>query len=118
MVRGGARAGHRNGQRGIRAQIRFVQRAVKIDQLPIDRRLIERVVTLQLAGNQIVDVTDGLEHTFAASNASDRRRAAQPLRARRLTRPKEPRARPTSPVVRRTSASTVGLPRESRISRA
>jgi hypothetical protein len=66
MIRRRARAGHRNCQSCVRTQIRFVRSAVKVDQNFVDRRLIERVSSFQLAGNQIVDVADGFQHAFAA----------------------------------------------------
>ena len=68
----------------------------------------------------IVSVTlaTAVQDALAAEAASCRRRAARPPRGRRSRRPDGTAARPTEPSARTTSTSTVGLPRESRISRA
>ena len=64
-----------------------------------------------------VDVLDGLEHALAAGSASCRRRAARRPRACRWRRPRARPRGPCTPDSSTTSASTVGLPRESMISR-
>ena len=66
----------------------------------------------------LVHVADRLAHALAAVALRRRRRAAPPPRARRWTRRSARRRGRCAPLDRTTSASTVGLPRLSRISRA
>ncbi len=84
----------------------------------VEARLIRGVEALERAGDRAVDVRDRLGHALADDSASCRHRAARPLRAsrsRHRSAQRRGRMRRPSSV---TSASSVGLPRESRISRA
>ena len=84
--------------------------------MPVDVALVERVEADERVGDLVVDVVDGVEHALAAV-AGRRRRGARPPRTRRSTRPTARRPGPWRPTSSTTSTSTVGLPRESRISR-
>ena len=76
------------------------------------------VVAEQRVAELAVDVGDGLAARPCRGSASCRRRAARRLRACRWMRPRAPRRGPARRLRPKTSASTVGLPRESMISRA
>ncbi len=110
---GGARGGHRDGEDGVSAEFRFVRRAVGFDHAAIERALIGGVQTGDGLRDFGVDVADGFQHALAEIVRLVAVAQVRWLRARRWKRRKEPRARPSAPPSRRTSASTVGLPRES-----
>ena len=115
----GRRLGHRqrHGQHGIGAEPRLVLGAVQIDQGLVDERLLDRVQPDDRFADLGIDVLDRVQHALAevalrvAVAQFDRLRA--PVEA-----PEGTAARPITPDSSSTSASTVGLPRESRISRA
>ena len=71
-----------------------------------------------LARQRVVDRGHRLLARRGPGSASCRRRAARPPRARRSRRPRARRPGRSAPPSSTTSASTVGLPRLSRISRA
>ena len=100
-------------------RLRLVRRAVELEQRRVEPGLVERRPGRRTTGpSSRVDVLDRLRARPCRGSASCRRRAARAPRARRSTRPTaRPRGRAT-PDSSVTSTSTVGLPRESRISRA
>ena len=110
------------GDRQARAEDRvgadpaLVVGAVELDQLAVDRALVERVEPFEHAGDLAVDEADrGLARPCRRS--ARRRRGARPPRARRSTRRSARRPGRARRYRGTTSTSTVGLPRESRISR-
>ena len=112
----GPRGRHRHGEDRVRADSAFVRRAVDLDHLAIDRGLIARIHALQRRAEFACDELGGFASALSRDSASCRRRAARLLRARRSMRRRGRRRGPCLPSARKTSASTVGLPRESRIS--
>ena len=80
--------------------------------------LVGGVLALERRRDRVDDVGDGVEDALAAEAAPCRRRGARPPRGRRSRRPTARRPGRPSRRSRTTSTSTVGLPRESRISRA
>ena len=65
-VGGCARVGHRHRKQSISAKIRFIRRAIELDQFPIDASLVECVNAFQLAGDYVIDVRDSLQNSLAA----------------------------------------------------
>ena len=113
----GARDRHRDAEDGVGADLRLVRRAVGLEEDAIDLRLVERVETDDARAERLHDVVDGLHARPCRRSASCRRRGARSPRARRSTR-RSGRRRGRGRSAVWTSTSTVGLPRESRISRA
>ena len=95
----------------------FVRRAVQLDHLADRWRLLVRL-RMPMHGRRdlLVDVLHGLARALAevalGSLSRSSTASCSPVEA-----PDGTAARPTGPSARCTSASTVGLPRESRISR-
>ena len=116
MERGRRRAGcgHRNGQDGVRAQPALVFRAVESDHLPVDFGLVGGLRSGQLL-RDFVDVLHRLPDTFAQVTARVAVAQLQGLMFA-LEAPEGTAARPALPSRKKTPASTVGFPRESRIS--
>ena len=63
--RRGARRSHRNRQNRVRAEFRFVRRAISFDHAPIERALIGRVHAGHRFRDSRVDVPDGFQHALA-----------------------------------------------------
>ena len=107
----------RRRQNGIGAELPLVVGAVQGNQPIIDGTLVVGLQAEQRFPDRAVDVGDGLEHALAhvALGSPSRNSIASrvPVEA-----PEGAAARPNAPESRTTSASMVGLPRESRISRA
>ena len=66
-VRGGSGScdGERNAEHRIRAQLRFVSRAVHRLHERVDLRLLRRVFADESGRDLLVDVVDSLEHALA-----------------------------------------------------
>ena len=111
-------AGDRHREDGVGAEARLVLGAVQLDQHLVDVRLLGGVEAEDRLADLGVHVLDRLHARPCRRSAGRRRRAARSPRASRWRRPRAPPRGPCAPDSSRTSASTVGLPRESRISRA
>src|ERR1700728_2254058 len=111
------RAGERHAENGVRAEPALVVGAVELDHARFDAGLVARIAPEERRLEHGVGVLDRLEHTLAAVTV---RILIAQLDGSRV--PVEARegaaARPSAPESSITSASSVGLPRESRISRA
>ena len=101
----------------VRAEGRLVGGAVEVEQRAVDAALVERVEPGERLGDRTVHVRDG-RRARPCRRTRRRRRGARAPRARRSRHRSAPPARPNAPSSSQTSTSTVGLPRESRISRA
>ena len=106
----------RDREQRVGAEAPFVVGAVEVDHASIERALVVELAAEQRIAKLAVDVGDGFLHAFAevarlVAVAQLDRFARSGRRARRH---RGARSVPSASV---TSASTVGLPRESRISR-
>ena len=111
--------GHRerHAEDGVGAEARLVVGAVDLAQHPVQVTLVGGVEAQDHVGDLAVDRVDGGLHALAQVALARRRRAARPPRRRPWRHPRAPRRDPVAPESSSTSTSTVGLPRESRISR-
>ena len=112
----GLRDGQRDPEDRVGAEPRLGVGAVELDQRRVEAALIERLDTDDRFGDLVVDVGDRVLDPLA-SEALAAVAAARPLRGRRCWPRSAPRPGPVAPEASSTSTSTVGLPRESRISR-
>ena len=112
----GARAGKRDGEDGVGAKARLVRRAVELDEGPVDRGEVG-VSAADGRGDLGVHGLDRAEHAAPAAEplGSPSRRSTASCRP--VEAPEGTLARVVVPSESRSSASTVGRPRESRISR-
>ena len=111
------RRARRRGSRWRRACDLF-GRAVQVDQRLVDQALLGGLEADQLGPDLVEHGERRPSRRPCRRSASGRRRAARPPRTRRCDAPEGTAARATVPSSSATSTSTVGLPRESRISRA
>lgn len=110
----GVGGGEGNGENGVRAEFGFVFGAIEVDHGLVDEEGVAGVEADQGRGDQFVDVLDRGQDAFAAVDGfvavaefKGFAGAGRGARGEAL--------RPTVPSARVTSASTVGLPRESMI---
>ena len=116
LVGGGLGHGEGHAEDGVGAEAALVVGAVGVEQGGVDAALVERLEADDGVAERAVDVGRP-RWRRPCRRSGRRRRAARPPRTRRSTRPTAPRPGPRAPDARKTSTSTVGLPRESRISR-
>ena len=107
---------HRDAEQRVGAEPALGRRAVERDHRLVERALVEVAADERLR-DLAVDVARPPCARPCRRSAPCRRRAARAPRARRSTRPTAPPRGPRAPPSSVTSTSTVGLPRESRISR-
>ena len=115
-VGGGLGDRERDAEDRVGAQLALVRRAVEVDQGLVDEALLAGLEADELGADRVEHRVDGLEHALAAVALAavaqlDRLEGAG-------GRAGGTAARARVPSSRATSTSTVGLPRESRISRA
>ena len=115
----GRGAGHRQGgaEDRVRAEVRLVGRAVEVDHGLVDEPLVVGVEALERGTDPLDHPGHGLLHALAAVRPSSPSRSSTASKAP-VDAPLGTAARANDPSSRITSTSTVGLPRESRISRA
>ena len=116
-VGGGARDRERDAEDRVGAELRLVGRAVELEHRLVDEPLVVGVEALDRRADRLDHAVDGLARR-PCRGSGRRRRAARPPRTRRWRRRWAPPRGRTSRRRGATSTSTVGLPRESRISRA
>ena len=102
----------RDGEDGVRAEVRLVFRAVELEHDGIDCIDVRRIRTDESRGDLLVDVRDSFRDAFAA-----KLRLVAVAELERLELARRSARRSSEPSSSVTSASTVGLPRESMISR-
>ena len=111
-------AGERHAEDRVGPERALVGRPVDVDEGGVDAGLVRRVEAQQRRRDDVGDVRRPRSGRPCRRTGSCRRRAARPPRGRRSRRRMARPRGPTEPSSRTTSTSTVGLPRESRISRA
>ena len=115
---GGLGVGERDGEDGVRAELGFRFRAVELEHVAVNGELVERVHTDERGKDFAVHVRHGLLHAFAGETFLVAVAQFDGFVFAGAGAAEGTAARPTAPQVKVTSTSTVGLPRESRISRA
>ena len=110
---GRLRGGERDAEDRVRAEPALVRRSVELDQSPVERGLVARRSAPTHARRELaVDVRDRLRDALAAPGGPAVAQLDGLVDAGRGARGNDGRAR-SHPDSRRTSTSTVGLPRES-----
>ena len=117
LVGAGLRHRERDAEQRVGAEAGLVVGAVELDQRLVEQPLVEPLEPDDRLADLAVDVRDRLLRR-PCRRSGRRRRAARPPRGRRCSRRSGPPPGPRAPERSSTSTSTVGLPRESRISRA
>lgn len=108
--------GQRDAQDGVGTQPRLVGRAVEFYHAAVYGYLVKEAFPFECVGYLSVDVGDSVLHLSRRSDVC-RRRASSRASLLPVDAPEGTDARPITPFSPYTSTSTVGLPRESRISR-
>ena len=114
---GGPGRRERDGEDRVRAEAGLVRGAVKLAEERVDPGLLARVLAREGGGDLAFDVGDRALDPLAPKRAGSPSRSSTASRAP-VEAPEGTAADPTAPPASRTSASTVGFPRESMISRA
>ena len=116
LLGGRLRRRERDAEHGVRPEPPLVGRAVEPAQLVVEETLVERLDPREGIGDLAVDVGDRGPDALAAVAVVAVAQLDGLVAAR--ARAARHRGAPRAPVASTTSTSTVGLPRESRISRA